>query len=127
MMAIWNSLKLADEAGLVSLLFPPIANEMLGFNAKICADVMLPAIRKYLLNQNKNLKNISKGEVLGLSYATDATHLINADNPIPFVIFGPGDPNNIHKINEFIELEQIFQAIQYLTNALLQTYSKDKD
>ncbi len=75
----------------------------------------------------QNLKNISKGEVLGLSYATDAAHLINADNPIPFVIFGPGDPNNIHKINEFIELEQIFQAIEYLTNALLQTYSKDKD
>ncbi len=54
-----SSLKLADEAGLESILFPPIAKEMRGFNAKICADVMLPTIKKYLLEQNKNLKNIS--------------------------------------------------------------------
>jgi len=75
----------------------------------------------------QNLKEISKSEVLGLSYATDAAHLVNVNNPIPFVIFGPGDPSNIHKIDEFIELEQIFQATEYLTNALLQTYSKEKD
>lgn len=75
----------------------------------------------------QNLKNISKSEVLGLSYATDAAHLINVDHPIPFVIFGPGNPNNIHKIDEFIELEQIFQATEYLTHALLQTYIKEKD
>jgi len=75
----------------------------------------------------QNLKEISKTEFLGLSYATDAAHLVSVKNPIPFVIFGPGDPNNIHKINEFIELKHIFQAIEYLTNALLQTYSKDKD
>ena len=75
----------------------------------------------------QNLKEISKSEVLGLSYATDAAHLISVNNPIPFVIFGPGDPNNIHKIDEFIELEQVFQATEYLTNALLQTYSKEKD
>ncbi|MBA7671567.1 putative succinyl-diaminopimelate desuccinylase [subsurface metagenome] len=75
----------------------------------------------------QNLKKISKSELLGLSYATDAAHLISANNPIPFVIFGPGDPNNIHKIDEFIELEQVFQATEHLTNALLQTYSKEKD
>jgi len=75
----------------------------------------------------QNLKSISKSDVLGLSYATDAAHLVSVDNPIPFVIFGPGDPKNIHKIDEFIELEQIFQAIEYLTNALLQTYNKEKD
>jgi len=75
----------------------------------------------------QNLKEISKSEFLGLSYATDAAHLISVDNPIPFVIFGPGDPHNIHKINEFIELEQVFQATEYLTNALLHTYNKEKD
>jgi len=75
----------------------------------------------------QNLKEISKREVVGLSYATDAAHLISINNPIPFVIFGPGDPNNIHKIDEFIELEQVFQATEYLTNALLQTYSNEKD
>ena len=75
----------------------------------------------------QNLKEISKSEALGLSYATDAAHLININNPIPFVIFGLGDPNNIHKIDEYIELEQVFQATELLTNALLQSYSKEKD
>ncbi|MBA7572937.1 putative succinyl-diaminopimelate desuccinylase [subsurface metagenome] len=75
----------------------------------------------------QNLKGVSKSELLGLSYATDAAHLISVNSPIPFVIFGPGDPNNIHKIDEFIELEQVFQATEFLTNALLQTYNKEKD
>jgi len=58
-LATWNSLKLADEAGLQSLLFPPISNEMIGFNAQICADVMLPTIKKYILEKNQNLMNIT--------------------------------------------------------------------
>ncbi|MHA1294566.1 MAG: macro domain-containing protein [Promethearchaeota archaeon] len=58
-MSTWNCLRLADDAGLKSILFPPISNEMFGFNAKICADVMLPTMRKYILEKNQNLKNIS--------------------------------------------------------------------
>jgi succinyl-diaminopimelate desuccinylase len=75
----------------------------------------------------QNLKKVSKSDVLGLSYATDAAHLVSVNNPIPFVIFGPGDPSNIHKIDEFIELEQILQATEHLTNALLLTFTKEKD
>lgn len=59
MMVTWNSLKLADESSLTSILFPPISNEMLGFNAKICSDVMLPTIKKYILEANNNLNNIT--------------------------------------------------------------------
>ncbi|MHA1149533.1 MAG: macro domain-containing protein [Promethearchaeota archaeon] len=58
-LAIWNSLKLADEAGLKTVLFPPLSNEMLGFNAKICAEVMLPAMKKYLRETNDNIVNIT--------------------------------------------------------------------
>ncbi len=57
--ATWNSLKLADEAGLITVLFPPISNEMRGFNAKICADVMIPTIKKYLMEKNQNIVNVS--------------------------------------------------------------------
>jgi len=59
MLATWNSLKLADQKGIKSIAFPPISAEMLGFNAKICANAMLPTIQKYLLEKNKNLKKIS--------------------------------------------------------------------
>jgi len=58
-LATWNSLKLADETGLNSILFPPISNEMIGFNAQICADVMLPTIKKYILEKNQNIRNVT--------------------------------------------------------------------
>ncbi|MFX1338749.1 MAG: macro domain-containing protein [Promethearchaeota archaeon] len=58
MLCTWNSLTLADEAGLKSIAFSPVSLENLGFNAKICANVMIPTIKKYLLQKNKNLKHI---------------------------------------------------------------------
>jgi succinyl-diaminopimelate desuccinylase len=71
----------------------------------------------------KNLKKLSNAELIGLPYATDAAKFITLKNPVPFVIYGPGNPNNVHKINESISLEQVFVATEMLTNALLETYS----
>jgi len=59
MLSTWNSLILADEAGLNSIGFHPISIECLGFNAKLCAEVMLPTIKKYSLEKSKNLRQIS--------------------------------------------------------------------
>ncbi|MFX1378829.1 MAG: M20 family metallopeptidase [Promethearchaeota archaeon] len=72
----------------------------------------------------KNLERISNSKYIGLSYATDATHYVDPNNPIPFVIFGPGNPNVIHKINEWVLLEDIFRATELLTSSLLKTYIK---
>ena len=95
------------------------------FSVKIEILKDLPA----LLSDDKhnfiqNLREISQSEIIGLSYATDAANFINAKDPVPFLIFGPGDPKNIHKIDEFIEINQIFEAIIHLKNALLCTYLK---
>lgn len=59
MLSTWNSLTLAEEAGLNSIGFHPISMEYIGFTAKICADVMLPTIKKFSLEKSKNLKHIS--------------------------------------------------------------------
>lgn len=59
MLATWNSLKLADDKGLISIIFPPISAEMRGFTIEICAKAMLPTIKKYLIEKNKNLRNVS--------------------------------------------------------------------
>ncbi|NVM38454.1 MAG: M20 family metallopeptidase [Candidatus Lokiarchaeota archaeon] len=72
----------------------------------------------------QNLKNITNSEFIGLSYATDACVYVNPSNFIPFVIFGPGDPNIVHKPNEWIQLEQIFYATEFLIDALKKTYLK---
>ena len=70
----------------------------------------------------KNLKKLNNTELIGLPYATDLAKFITLDNPVPFVIYGPGNPNDVHKINESISLDQIFLAIEFLTDALLETY-----
>ncbi len=72
----------------------------------------------------KNLEKISNSKYIGLSYATDAAQYVDPNNPIPFVIFGPGNPNSIHKINECVSLENVYKATELLTNALLQTFIK---
>ncbi len=55
----WNSLKVADKKGISSMAVYPISISNLGFNAQICAQIMLPTIKKFLLEDNKNLKKIS--------------------------------------------------------------------
>ncbi|MFW9819193.1 MAG: M20 family metallopeptidase [Candidatus Thorarchaeota archaeon] len=72
----------------------------------------------------KNLKKLANSKYIGLSYATDAAYYVDPNNPFPFVIFGPGNPNIIHKINEYISVENIFKATELLTNALIQTFGK---
>ena len=59
MLATWNSLNLADKEELSSIAFPPLSIDVLGFNAKICAGIMIPTIQKYILEKNRNLKNVS--------------------------------------------------------------------
>lgn len=59
MLAIWNSLKIADKKHLKSIAFPPILKDVIGFNARKCAEIMLPTIEKYLKEKNKNLENVS--------------------------------------------------------------------
>ena len=59
MQATWNSLKLADAKNLTSIVFPPISKEMRGFTTEFCAKAMLLSIKKYLKENNKNLRNVS--------------------------------------------------------------------
>jgi O-acetyl-ADP-ribose deacetylase (regulator of RNase III) len=59
MLATWNSLRLADETGASSVIFPPISIEMRGITSKLCAEAMLPTIKKYLIEENKNVRNVS--------------------------------------------------------------------
>jgi len=59
MLATWNSLKKADENQIQSVVFPAISKELAGFNAKVCADIMLPTIKKYISEKKSNLGNIS--------------------------------------------------------------------
>jgi succinyl-diaminopimelate desuccinylase len=71
----------------------------------------------------QNLKKITNSEFIGLSYTTDASQYISKKDLIPFVIFGPGSQNVIHKPNECIELDHIFKATEFLVDALTTTYS----
>ena len=72
----------------------------------------------------QNLLHQSKAKPSGMTYATDAAKLIGVlKSPIPFVIFGPGDPTIIHKVNEHIKFEDVAQFSIILAESLLATYS----
>ncbi|MBY9011123.1 MAG: M20 family metallopeptidase [Candidatus Lokiarchaeota archaeon] len=70
----------------------------------------------------QNLKKINGKEFIGLPYATDAGVLVQIKNPVPFVIYGPGDPGVIHKPDEYIEIGDVLKATEILSQALLHTY-----
>jgi succinyl-diaminopimelate desuccinylase len=70
----------------------------------------------------KNLKSLTNTDFVGLPYATDAAVLLNPKKPIPFIIYGPGDPNTIHKENEYVLLEEIYKSIEHLSEAFLNTF-----
>lgn len=58
-LATWNSLKTADKHNLNSLVYPPLSKDVIGFSAKKSGQLMLPTIKKYLIERNSNIKNIS--------------------------------------------------------------------
>ena len=59
MLATWSSLILADKQRVNSIVFPPMSIDVIGFNAKVCAGIMIPTIQKYIIKKNGNLKNVS--------------------------------------------------------------------
>ena len=59
MHATWNSVKLADEKGLKTVAIPSISKRVYLFTPKICADIMIPTVNKFVLEQNKNLEKIT--------------------------------------------------------------------
>jgi len=59
MHATWNGLKLADEKGLNSVAISSLSKRVYMFTPKICADVMIPTINKFVEELNKNIKKIS--------------------------------------------------------------------
>ncbi len=69
-----------------------------------------------------NLQKEIGTTIIGLSYATDAAKLVTKEDPIPFIIFGPGNPEEIHKFNERVNINHIFKAARALTAALIKTY-----
>ena len=85
----------------------------------------LPAVKTELNHPFiQNLKQITNTDFVGLPYATDTAVLINPKKPVPFLIFGPGDAQVVHRENEFVEIKDIFKSIDYLTKALLKTFLK---
>ncbi|MEN2974639.1 MAG: macro domain-containing protein [Candidatus Caldarchaeales archaeon] len=53
-----NSLKLAEEHGIESIAFPAISTGIFGYPKDRCAEVMLSAAIKYLMEGGKRLKKI---------------------------------------------------------------------
>lgn len=70
-----------------------------------------------LLEQPSSLASLFIGSdalqtVCGVSFFTDGS-ILNPDNRIPTLLYGPGDDQMAHKPNEYVDLEQYRQAILF--------------
>ncbi|WP_455139673.1 M20 family metallopeptidase [Candidatus Hodarchaeum mangrovi] len=90
---------------------------------QIMPTISTPKKNKYLelfLNHS-NLKDI-----IGLNYATDLAVLcsVKGMNTIPFLIYGPGDPNAIHITNEKVPILEVLEVRNTLTKFLFDLNTK---
>ncbi len=77
----------------------------------------------FIQNLSKELKALGKDpKITGLTYATDAAIAIPAWE-IPFLIFGPGDQEALHIVDEWVSFQETITAAQLLGSALITTYS----
>ncbi len=58
MHATWNGLKKADENKLKTVAITSISNRVYLFTPKICSNIMVPTIIKFVLELNEHLTNI---------------------------------------------------------------------
>ncbi len=74
---------------------------------------IMPSISSTLDNEYMYtfFQSVGHDETMGLNYGTDAAVLVtNAPKTLPFVIFGPGDPKQIHISNERLNIEELHNA-----------------
>jgi acetylornithine deacetylase/succinyl-diaminopimelate desuccinylase-like protein len=72
---------------------------------------------KFLKSFERVCKDIyNKSSIIGLPYATDGG--FSSEFGIPTVVFGPGDINNCHKLEEFVPREQVVLGNMILSDFL---------
>ena len=58
MKATWNALKIANKKKFRKIVFSSITEDILGFTPRSSANIMIPTIKKFILEQNKNIEQI---------------------------------------------------------------------
>ncbi|MFW9780044.1 MAG: M20 family metallopeptidase [Candidatus Heimdallarchaeota archaeon] len=67
-------------------------------------------------------KRPDRSSVIGLNYGTDAAVLVGeSENPVPFVIYGPGDPQAIHIADERVAIAEVLEAERVIFEFLKKT------
>ncbi|MEG2017711.1 MAG: M20 family metallopeptidase [Clostridium sp.] len=84
-------------------------------NSRIAIEVSnenlwLKKFEEYLLNSGDKPKHI------GINYFTDGSILAREDKALPVFLFGPGEPSEAHKPNEWVDKEKYYKAIDTLMN-----------
>jgi succinyl-diaminopimelate desuccinylase len=71
---------------------------------------------QFILQLMEESKNKSP---IGLNYGTDAAVLVTqAPQPVPFTIYGPGDPKAIHCANERVPIAEVLEVESVITRFL---------
>ncbi|MDU4890184.1 MAG: M20 family metallopeptidase [Clostridium sp.] len=71
----------------------------------------------WLKRFEENLLNSGdKPKYIGINYFTDGSILAREDKDLPVLLFGPGEPSEAHKPNEWVDMEKYYKAIDTLLN-----------
>ena len=72
------------------------------------------------------LNHTNQKDFIGLNYATDLAVLckVKGLKTIPFLIYGPGNPSDIHCPNEKVSRSEVLEVETTLTNFLLDLNTK---
>jgi succinyl-diaminopimelate desuccinylase len=60
---------------------------------------------------------VSISETSAVGFTTDGPHFASLGAPV--VIFGPGNPQLAHKLDEYIDIEDVEKAVEYYKNIIL--------
>jgi acetylornithine deacetylase/succinyl-diaminopimelate desuccinylase-like protein len=82
---------------------------------EVAANIDTPPDDPFVLDANQALEDLSgeKKTLTGYVQTSDGRWL--AKDGVPIIIFGPSEPAVAHSTDEYVSIEQLYEATQFLT------------
>ena len=90
-------------------------NYKLFSTGEVAANINTPADDPFVILSNQTLTAVTGAETPLFGYPQTSDGRWFAKDGIPIIIFGPSDPAVAHSTDEYVEIDQLFEATKFLT------------